>query len=94
MNKAIFIFLFVCFVVEQEAQIDNFKYKLTQSTSSSVKIELYNSLGELIKILDEGIKHIGNYEFTFNATGLSSGVYFYRLKKDETQIIKKMIYLK
>ncbi|MBN2571387.1 MAG: DUF4091 domain-containing protein, partial [Ignavibacteriales bacterium] len=62
--------------------------------TSNIKIEIYNSIGQLIKTIDEGIKQEGNYEFTFDATDLSSGVYFYKLKTDKAQIVKKMIYLK
>jgi sugar lactone lactonase YvrE len=47
---------------------------------SSLKIKLYDVLGnEVATLLDEEIS-AGNYSLSFNASDLSSGVYFYQLK--------------
>lgn len=61
-----------------------------------VKVELYNSLGELIKIIDEGIKEEGTYTLflSFNNYILASGVYFYRLIAGDYISTKKMLLLK
>ncbi len=43
-------------------------------------IKVFDVLGnEITKLVNEE-KPVGNYEVEFNATNLSSGVYFYRLK--------------
>ena len=36
----------------------------------------------------------GNYEVKFDASGLTSGIYFYKLKAGDFQKVKKMVLLK
>ena len=48
--------------------------------ASSVRIKIYNMLGQEIISLVEGFQPAGEYEVPFNANGLSSGVYFYRME--------------
>jgi hypothetical protein len=68
--------------------------------SSSVKIEVYNMLGQKVRELLNGQKKAGYYEVNFNTTGLSSGVYFYMIYaqsvdgKSEFRDTKKMVLLK
>lgn len=70
------------------------------SFSSSVKIEVYNMLGQKVRELLNGQKNAGYYEVNFNITGLSSGVYFYMIYarsmdgKSEFRETKKMVLLK
>ena len=45
-----------------------------------VKLNVYDITGKLIKALVNQTKDPGYYETQFNATGLASGVYFYRLE--------------
>ena len=61
-----------------------------------VKVELYNSLGELIKTIYKGIKEAGTYKLflSFDNSLLSSGVYFYRLHAGDFLETKKMVLLK
>ncbi len=61
-----------------------------------VKIELFNSLGELIQIVEKGVKEAGTYKLflSFNNNLLSSGIYFYRIKAGDFIQTKKMILLK
>ncbi|MCH7724491.1 MAG: T9SS type A sorting domain-containing protein [Bacteroidetes bacterium] len=61
-----------------------------------VKIELFNSLGELIQIVEKGVKEAGTYKLflSFNNNLLSSGIYFYRIKAGDFVETKKMILLK
>jgi hypothetical protein len=44
---------------------------------------VYDFLGREIATLADEFKAAGNYEVEFNASGLSSGTYFYRLKADD-----------
>jgi hypothetical protein len=70
--------------------LQNFPNPFNPSTSipfsincpSKVKIELFNSLGQLVKTIYEGYKDAGTYAIflSFDNNLLSSGVYFYRLE--------------
>ncbi len=57
---------------------------------SQVKIALYDILGNQIKILTDEYKSAGNYSYTLNAEGLSSGVYFVRLNAGTSNKIIKI----
>lgn len=61
-----------------------------------VKMELFNSLGELIQIVEEGVKEAGTYKLylSFNNLLLTSGIYFYRIRAGDFVGTKKMILLK
>ena len=63
-------------------------------SASNVKIVVYNTLGQTIKILDNGFKQAGNYSVNFTASDLPSGIYFYKLEAGQFSQIKKMILLK
>jgi uncharacterized lipoprotein YddW (UPF0748 family) len=59
-----------------------------------VKLELYDVLGRKIStIIDENLK-AGFHEINFDASGLSSGKYFYRIIFDGKQHARMMILLK
>lgn len=58
-----------------------------------VKLSVYNILGEEVKILVDKTQDKGIHEVEFDASGLASGIYFYKLEAFDTSI-KKMIYLK
>lgn len=52
---------------------------------SNVKLIVYNSIGkEVGRLVDEALQ-AGSYEADFNASGLSSGAYFYRLEISGTR---------
>ena len=59
-----------------------------------VKISIYNILGNEIKVLISEEKIPGNYEITFNAKELASGIYFYKIRTGEFSQIKKMTLMK
>jgi hypothetical protein len=68
----------------------------------SVQIKVYDVLGNEIKTLINEEKLAGSYELEFDATGLSSGIYFYKLNAGNPSTssghrfiqTKKMILLK
>lgn len=62
--------------------------------TSKVKLTVYNILGQQVSILADGIFGEGVYQRTFDAAGLSSGIYIYELKSDDFQIRKKMVFEK
>ncbi|MBX7043829.1 MAG: choice-of-anchor J domain-containing protein [Ignavibacteria bacterium] len=58
--------------------------------SSNVRLTVFNSLGQAVANLFEGYKTAGSYTASFNAGGLSSGTYFYRLETENFTETKKM----
>jgi photosystem II stability/assembly factor-like uncharacterized protein len=68
------------------------KYSLP--TNVFVSLSVYNSLGEKVGTLVNSIQDAGNYEVSFDASGLSSGIYFYKLEAGAFTSSKKMILLK
>jgi hypothetical protein len=63
-------------------------------SASNVKFIIYNSLGQTVRVIENGFKSAGNYSVTFNASNLPSGIYFYKLEAEHFIQIKKMILLK
>ncbi|MBM4159324.1 MAG: T9SS type A sorting domain-containing protein [Ignavibacteria bacterium] len=59
-----------------------------------VKISVYDAGGKQITELVNGIRQAGEYLVDFNASGLSTGVYFYRLTAGEYTEVRKMMYVK
>jgi hypothetical protein len=62
--------------------------------SGNVRIEIYNSTGQMIKELVNEFKHEGNYIAEFDGSDLSSGIYFYKIQTDKFTRTKRMILLK
>jgi len=61
---------------------------------TDVKLEVYDVLGRKVKtILDDRLE-VGRYRVRFNGSGLSSGVYFYRLEAGKYVGVKKMVLVK
>ena len=48
--------------------------------SSLVSLKVFDTLGRQVAVLVDGKVNAGSHEVTFNAKGLSSGIYFYRLE--------------
>jgi gluconolactonase len=68
-------------------------YQLPKNSYISIKV--YNVTGEEVKTLLNYFQHAGIYSISFDATGLSSGIYFYKLRADGNLIeTKKMLLLK
>jgi hypothetical protein len=65
------------------------------SKASQVSLKVYNLRGQEVRTLVDEFKQAGNYSYVFNADGLASGVYFYRLKvgQDFTST-KKMLFIR
>jgi len=59
-----------------------------------LNLKVCNSLGEEVAVLVNEEKLTGNYEVEFNASNLSSGIYFYRLQAGDFVQTRKMILLK
>ena len=63
-------------------------------SASNVKLIVFNSLGQTVKVLENGFKNAGTYSVNFNAAELPSGTYFYKIEAGQFSQIKKMILLK
>jgi len=61
---------------------------------SPVSLKVYDILGNEIAVLVNEEKPAGNYEVTFDASTLPSGVYFYRLRAGAFGKTNKMILIK
>jgi hypothetical protein len=59
-----------------------------------VNLKIYNLMGEEILTLLNDYKDIGTYTIDFNASGLSSGIYFYKIISGNYTEIKKMVLIK
>jgi hypothetical protein len=55
---------------------------------------LFNALGEIVKEISNKEYEAGYYKETFNATGLASGIYIYRLTGNDTKLVRKMVLLR
>ena len=64
------------------------------SADSHVLLKVYNILGQEVRTLVNEDKKAGAYTINFDASGLSSGTYFYNIKAGNYYEIKKMIILK
>ncbi len=66
---------------------------------SQVKITIYNSIGQVISTLINSVQKQGQYEISWNAKDLSSGIYFYSIRAvgnsgKSFNVVKKMMLLK
>ena len=66
----------------------------TISTTQHVTLKIYDILGREIKTIVNEEKPAGEYEIEFDASYLSSGIYFYRLKAGNFIETKKMVLLR
>ena len=64
------------------------------SAISNVTLKVYDILGREIKTLVNQRQNAGTYHVSFDATGLSSGVYFYRIVAGGFSETKKLLLLK
>ena len=62
--------------------------------ASDVTVKVYDILGNEVKTLVSGFKNAGNYNVNFDASGLSSGVYYYKIQADGFTDVKKLTLLK
>ncbi|MFA6980712.1 MAG: LamG-like jellyroll fold domain-containing protein [Ignavibacteriaceae bacterium] len=68
------------------------RYSLNKDQHVSLKI--YDVLGKEVITLVDDTKNAGYYEVSFDASGLPSGIYFYRMQSGEYVSVKKLLLLK
>ena len=67
-------------------------YQLAKS--SHVRLTVWNVLGRRVATLVNTSQQKGAHEVSFNASKLSSGIYFYRLQAGNKVFVKKMLLMK
>jgi len=70
----------------------NIKYQIPKS--GHVTLKIYDILGKEVISLINKEQPAGSYEITFNASNLTSGIYFYRLTTNNFTEIKRMALIK
>jgi len=64
------------------------------SVYSKTQLKIYDVLGrEVTELIDE-YKNPGTYQVEFDASNLSSGIYFYKLQAGEYSSVRKMMLVK
>lgn len=59
-----------------------------------VTLKVYDILGREVRTLVNEVKMVGNYTVDFDGTGLSSGVYFYRIQAGSFSETRRMVMIK
>ena len=70
----------------------NIRYTLPERTHATLKV--YTTLGEEVATLVDEVQEAGNRTVSFDARGLASGVYLYRLSAAGMVETKSMILIK
>ncbi len=68
--------------------------KFSLPARSDVYLELVSTLGQVVKVIASGNYGPGNYEVTFDASHLSSGMYLYRMVAGTFAETKKLVVVK
>jgi len=69
------------------------KIRYTVPSRQEVSIEIYDLLGRKVEQLVHELKEPDSYEAEWNADGIASGVYVYRMKAGESVIVVKKMML-
>ena len=59
-----------------------------------MRLSIYDELGREVKVLVDEQENAGNHSVDFDASSLSSGVYFYRIEAGTYKQTKKLVLLK
>jgi hypothetical protein len=62
--------------------------------NQDVKLSIFNVVGQLITILENGPLQLGEHQYDWNATGYPSGMYIYQLEVANKVITRKMTLVK
>ncbi|MDP2885781.1 MAG: T9SS type A sorting domain-containing protein [Ignavibacteria bacterium] len=62
--------------------------------TGQVSLKVFNTLGQEVATLFDGVQTAGKYVSTFDGKGLVSGVYFYRLTSGCASITQKLVLMK
>jgi endo-1,3-1,4-beta-glycanase ExoK len=70
----------------------NIKYSLR--TNTKVNLSIYDINGRLVNTLVNDIQSVGVYSVKFDATGLPSGIYMYKMQTGRSEHVRKMVFIK
>ena len=70
------------------------RFSIPANNSADTKLNVYDISGRLVNTLVKQNLKPGSYEVTFDASGYSSGVYFYKMETEGFIDTKKMILIK
>jgi hypothetical protein len=68
--------------------------KFSLQEKANLLLTVYNSIGEDVVTLIHDEKPAGSYEVEFDATGLTSGIYYYKIVTNDFIQTKKMVLIK
>ncbi len=68
--------------------------KFSMPKAGTVSLKVYDQLGKEVALLSDGYRNQGTYEVTFDASDLSSGVYFYNFSGEGFSETRKMLLVK
>ncbi|MDH7606138.1 MAG: T9SS type A sorting domain-containing protein, partial [Melioribacter sp.] len=68
--------------------------KFALPKESHVKLSVYNILGQEVATLVNGLMNAGYHRVNFDATGLNTGMYIYKIQAEGFVMMKKMMYVK
>ena len=74
---------------------NEFSLDYTLSKGSSVKINIYNTFGQQVAVIENNSqKTAGNHRIRFDASKLEHGVYFLHFETEEYKLVKRIIHSK
>lgn len=71
-----------------------YKVSAVNGTSQFVSLNVYDAYGQRVRALVYGRQSAGIHQVRFDASGLASGIYYYRLQTSGSNQIRKMILLR
>jgi hypothetical protein len=92
-----------CLPVPQSTSLDqNYPNPFNPSTTiryglpnkTAVQLSVFNALGQQVALLQNGEQEAGYHEVRFDGSGLSSGVYFYRMQAGSHVETKKLLMIR
>ncbi len=66
----------------------------TLKSDASVKLTIYNLVGQSVQVLVDSYQSAGDYEIVFDANDLPAGVYLYKLQVGDYSSVKRMTLVK
>jgi len=70
------------------------KIEFSIPASGNVSLKVYDVDGKLVSVILDNFRNKGSYSIDFNASNLSTGIYFYELKSEGFTETKKMMLVK
>jgi len=74
--------------------VTKIRFQISGSSVAQTSLSVYDITGKEISLLVNAYLKPGSYEISFDASGLSSGVYFYKISAGSFTDVKKMVLLK